>query len=132
MATGVEGFLDTFDRATADTSRLLVAGTFGVTGWVAFGLALYLSFAAVGVSVPLALALFIAPASGLATLLPTPGGLGSSEVALTATFVFLGVASPELAAAAVLLYRFVSYWLVVAVGALASLSISISVWTALE
>lgn len=132
VATSVDAFLHTFDRATADTNRLLVAGTFGVTGWVAFGLALSLSFAAVGVEIPLALALFVAPASGLATLLPTPGGLGSSEVALTATFVFLGVASPELAAAAVLLYRFVSYWLVVAVGGLASLSLSMAVWTALE
>lgn len=132
VAASVAAFLDTFDRATADTGRLVVAGTLGVTGWVAFGLALYLSFAAVGVSVPLALALFVAPASGLATLLPTPGGLGSSEVALTAAFVFLGVASPELAAASVLLYRFVSYWLVVAVGGLASLSLSMAVWGALE
>jgi uncharacterized protein (TIRG00374 family) len=132
VASAVQSFLESFDRATANRRRLAVAGTLGLAGWLAFGLALTLSFAAVGVTLPLALALFVAPASGLATLLPTPGGLGSSEVALTAVFVLLSVASPELATAAVLLYRLVTYWLVVAVGGLASVYLSMSVWQALE
>ena len=132
VAAGVESFLQSFERATGDRRRLAVAGTLGIAGWLAVGLALSLSFSAVGVSLPLALALFLAPASGVATLLPTPGGLGTSEVALTGAVVVLAVSSAEVATAAVLLYRLVSYWLVVAVGALASAYLSASVWRALE
>ena len=132
VARGVEVFMQSFERATDDTRRLATASVLGVFGWVAFGLALYYSFVAIGVEVPLGLALFMAPASGLATLLPTPGGLGSAEVGLTAAFSVLTPVSPELAAAAILLYRGVSYWLVISIGGLASLYLSLSVWTALE
>ncbi|MFC7077931.1 lysylphosphatidylglycerol synthase transmembrane domain-containing protein [Haloarcula halophila] len=132
VGTAVESFLTGFEAATADRRRVAVAALFGVAGWLAFGLALYYGLVAVDISLPLGLALFLAPASGVATLLPTPGGLGSSEVGLTAVFTLLTGASLEQAAAGVLLYRLATYWLILTIGGLASVYLSASVWHALE
>lgn len=52
------------------------------------------------------------------TATPTPGGLVGAEAGLFAGFVAYGVADPR-AAAAVLLYRLVTYWLPLIPGALA-------------
>jgi uncharacterized membrane protein YbhN (UPF0104 family) len=54
------------------------------------------------------------------TATPTPGGLVGAEAGLFAGFVAYGVAAPQ-AAAAVLLFRLVSYWLPLLPGALALL-----------
>lgn len=86
---GTATFLEAFGAATDDTSRVVV-------GWVAF-------------SMPLGLALFLTPASGVVTGTP-----------------------PEVAAAGVIVYRLASYWLVVSVGGLASLHLSAMVWHALD
>ena len=132
VATGTTAFLDAFGAATGDTRRVLVASTLAVAGWLSFSVALLLGFGAVDAALPLGFALFLAPASGVATLLPTPGGLGSTEVGLTGVVVLTTAMSPEVAAAGVIVYRLVTYWLVVTVGGLASLYLSATVWQALK
>jgi uncharacterized protein (TIRG00374 family) len=132
VQNGTARFLEPFGAAPGDTRRVTVASLLAVVGWLAFSLALYYALAAVGVAVPLGLALFLTPASGVVTLLPTPGGLGTTEIGLTAAVVLVTVAPPELVAAGVILYRLVTYWLVVAVGGLASLYLSATVWHALD
>lgn len=132
VANGVESFLAAFGAATGNTRRLVLASTLAVMGWIAFSYALLFGFGAVGVALPVGLALFLTPASGLATLLPTPGGLGGTEIGLTAVLTVLTGAPPEVAAAGVIVYRLVTYWLVVSVGALASLYLSATVWHALD
>jgi uncharacterized protein (TIRG00374 family) len=52
------------------------------------------------------------------TATPTPGGLVGAEAGLFAGFVAYGVSAP-MAGAAVLLYRFVTYWLPLLPGVLA-------------
>lgn len=122
---GVSGFFETFDRATADRSVVARAAVIGLVGWVLFTLPLYFGFLAVGHSMPLALSLVLVPAGGLATLLPTPGGLGGTEVGTAAALVVLTGATVDVAAAAVLLYRVASYWFVVLVGGASSLYLSV-------
>ncbi|WP_168191274.1 lysylphosphatidylglycerol synthase transmembrane domain-containing protein [Haloprofundus sp. MHR1] len=122
---GLDEFFETFDRATSDRSTVIRAATFAVVGWVLFALPLYLGSLAVGQSLPLALVLFVVPAAGLATLLPTPGGLGGTEVGLTAAVVVLAEVGLETAAAAVLVYRVCSYWFLLVVGGLSSLFLSV-------
>ncbi|WP_224335764.1 lysylphosphatidylglycerol synthase transmembrane domain-containing protein [Haloprofundus halobius] len=122
---GLDEFFSTFDRATGDRRTVVRAATFAVVGWVLFALPLYLGSLAVGQSLPLALVLFVVPAAGLATLLPTPGGLGGTEVGLTAAVVFLAEVGLETAAAAVLVYRVCSYWFLLLVGGLSSLFLSV-------
>ncbi|NEA26318.1 flippase-like domain-containing protein, partial [Actinomadura bangladeshensis] len=88
--------------------------------WVFDILALLSAANAVGVDVSpngVALAYFAAQAAG--SLLPLlPGGLGAIEGSMAASLVAFG-ATLSPAAAAVGLYRLVSYWAVVAVGWLA-------------
>lgn len=103
--------------------RTWVAETlaFAYVGWAFFALPLWLAGRAVGVSLPLHLVAFVVPASAMASLLPTPGGLGGVEAAVTALLVALaGVATPTAAAIAIL-YRVASFWFVLPVGGSATL-----------
>jgi undecaprenyl-diphosphatase len=80
---------------------------------------LYASAHALGIDLPFA-AVFIVFTFGIgaATATPTPGGLGGFEAGLVAGFVAYHVASaPALAAA--LLFRLISYWLALLIGAAA-------------
>ncbi|WP_135302960.1 lysylphosphatidylglycerol synthase transmembrane domain-containing protein [Haloarcula amylovorans] len=131
VTDGVATFLDRFGTATNDSRRLAVASAFALLGWLSFSSALLLGLAAVDVSVSLGLALFLVPAAGVLAFLPTPGGLGTTEVGLTGALVVVGI-PPELAAAGVVVFRLATYWLVVAVGGTASLYLSVTVWRALE
>ncbi|WP_433326448.1 lysylphosphatidylglycerol synthase transmembrane domain-containing protein [Spirillospora sp. CA-294931] len=94
--------------------------TMASLNWLADILALYAAARAVGVEVGphwVTLAYFAAQAAG--SVLPLlPGGLGAIETSMAATLVAFG-ATLAPAAAAVGLYRLVSYWVVVAIGWLA-------------
>jgi hypothetical protein len=120
VATTVESFADTFEGATSDRETVAGAAVLAVLGWLAFSLPLYLALLAVSAPIQPALAFLLVPAAGVATLLPIPGGLGSTEVGTTALLVFITPYPVEVLAAGVLLSRVASYWFVVAVGALAS------------
>jgi hypothetical protein len=120
VANTVESFADTFEGATSDRETVTGAALLAIGGWLAFSLPLYLSLVAVDAPVSPALAFLLVPAAGVATLLPIPGGLGSTEVGTTALLVLVTPYPVEVLAAGVLLSRVASYWFVVAVGALAS------------
>src|SRR6185312_4932039 len=75
-----------------------------------------LSFFAVGVGVPWRGLLLAYGAGQLATVLPiTPGGLGAVEGSLTVALVTFG-GGAESTVAAVLLYRVVSFWMILPLG----------------
>jgi hypothetical protein len=94
---------------------------FAYTGWLFFAAPLYFAGRALAVSLDPLLVLFIVPASTLAGVTPTPGGLGGIEAAVVALLVALTPTSPSTAAAVALLYRVASYWFVVLVAGLAAL-----------
>jgi uncharacterized membrane protein YbhN (UPF0104 family) len=72
---------------------------------------------ALGVHLPFIVILLIFSfGAGTGTVTPTPGGLGGFEAGLTAGFIAYHVAGPA-ALATALLYRLVSYWLPLLVGA---------------
>lgn len=82
-------------------------------------LALYCCVQALGIELgftPVLLTLTLGVGAGAAT--PTPGGLGGFEAGLVAGLVAYNVPAPT-ALAIALLYRFISYWLALVVGALA-------------
>ena len=81
-----------------------------------FALPLY--FAALALSLPLdpLLVVFLVPASSLAGITPTPGGLGGVEAALVALVVALTPIAAGPAAALAIAYRATSYWFALAVG----------------
>ncbi|NDI46675.1 lysylphosphatidylglycerol synthase transmembrane domain-containing protein [Goekera deserti] len=94
----------------------VVAG-WSLVNWLADAACLALALVAVDVPVPwTGILIAWAAGAGAATLGLTPGGIGVVETALTAALVGVTVPLPD-AVSAVLVYRFISLWLVFAVGA---------------
>lgn len=92
------------------------AAVMGLANWLADLSCLALSFMAVGAAVPWQGLLLAYGAGQLAATLPiTPGGLGAVEGSLTVALVTFGGAT-ESTVAAVLLYRVLSFWLVLLFG----------------
>jgi hypothetical protein len=90
--------------------------------WVLDYLALLTALAAVGAHPRPSLVLLAYLSGAILGMVPiTPGGLGFVEAGLTAMLVLAGVSAGD-ASLAVLAYRLVSYWLPLAVGALATLA----------
>lgn len=103
--------------AIQDPRRIAAAigGALGVT--FAFVGCLYASLAAVGATgVPIAvLAVVWLTGNTLGTAVPTPGGLGAVEVALTAGLTAAGVEGST-AISAVLLFRMITFWIPIPLG----------------
>lgn len=88
----------------------------GWCNWLGDLSCLTLSFMAVGAGVPWRGLLLAYGAGQLASILPiTPGGLGVVEGSLTVALVTFGGAQTS-TVAAVLLYRLISFWLVIVTG----------------
>jgi uncharacterized protein (TIRG00374 family) len=93
-----------------------VAGAMAALNWVADAGCLAASIYAVGAGVPWRGILIAYGLGQLAAVLPfTPGGLAVVEASLTAVLVAFGL-PPGSAIAAVLVYRVISFWLVVPIG----------------
>jgi hypothetical protein len=117
---GAEDSLERFlDRMAAiRVPRLQYAEVFAlaVWNWVADCLCLACAIRATGTPIPWQ-GLFLAYGAGMTagSLGLTPGGLGIIEAALSAALVAAGLKSQR-ALAAVLVYRLVSFWLIMAAG----------------
>src|SRR5471030_3540278 len=87
-----------------------------VWNWIADCLCLAFSIRAIGVDVPWQ-GLVLAYGAGMAAASfgLTPGGLGVVEAVLAASLVAVGIKGHS-ALAAVLVYRLISFWLVMTVG----------------
>jgi glycosyltransferase 2 family protein len=91
-----------------------------VVGWICFCLPLYASFLALDRHISILLPLFLIPASGVARVIPLPGGLGGVEVVLGGMIIALTGIDAGTAGGVVLLYRLLSYWGILVVGGLYS------------
>ncbi|SIR57960.1 hypothetical protein SAMN05421858_2929 [Haladaptatus litoreus] len=121
IRTRIERFYASLERIAAEPRELLFALVFSYTGWIFFALPLYFAGRSLGLPLGLLLVLFIVPASTLAGLTPTPGGLAGVEAALVVLIVGLAPITTGSAVAATLIYRFASYWFVLVIGGLAAL-----------
>ena len=104
-----DGTLGSFQRVP-----LLIL--FGLLGWLAEVFRLYLVGLALGVDLSLPMVTFLALASSLLTLAPTPGGLGVVESGVVGLVVRLSGLSFDLAVALVVVDRTISYLSVIVVG----------------
>jgi hypothetical protein len=117
VARRVCGFVDAIERLVDQPRRLAVVGLLGLLGELAVAGALWVSLSAVGASAPFAAVVVVLPLARLASVAPTPGGLGSVESALAGLLMSLGGVTGSVAVGGVLLYRFVGSWLPLLVGA---------------
>ncbi|SDX72145.1 lysylphosphatidylglycerol synthase transmembrane domain-containing protein [Halopenitus persicus] len=100
---------------------LVVAVGYGYAGWILFALPLYFAGLSIGTPIPLLLVCFLVPVSVIAGSTPLPGGLAAIEGTLVALLTALTALATADALAVTTIYRLVSYWLVVAVGGVATL-----------
>jgi hypothetical protein len=117
----VEDLYTAFGRIATNPRALVEAVLFAYAGWVFFALPLFFAGRTLGVPVDPLLVLFVVPASTLAGLVPSPGGLGGVEVALVALLAGLTPVGAATAFALALVYRVASYWLALVVGGVAAL-----------
>jgi hypothetical protein len=116
----VEDLYAAFGRIATSPWALAEAVLFAYAGWAFFALPLFFAGRTLGVPVDPLLVLFIVPASTLAGLVPSPGGLGGVEVALVALLVGLTPVGAATAFALALVYRIASYWFALVVGSVAA------------
>jgi len=90
--------------------------TWGTINWLLDCAVFAMMFVAIGVPVPWAGLLLAYGAGQLAATLPiTPGGLGVVEGSITVALVAFGGAESS-TVSAVLLYRLISFWMIMAIG----------------
>jgi glycosyltransferase 2 family protein len=99
---------------------LLIGGSIGY--WLFDNLVLLAAFHAFGVAPPLTIVLMAYLIGQLGGALPLPGGLGGIDGGLIGTLIVYGVAAAP-AAAAVLLYRVVLFWVPLIMGVPAFISL---------
>jgi hypothetical protein len=123
VAARVDDLYESFGRIATDRRALAEAIAFAYLGWVFFALPLY--FAGLTLTVPIdpLLVLFIVPASTLAGMTPSPGGLGGVEFALVALVVALTPIEAAAAFAVAIVYRLASYWFALLVGGGAAVTV---------
>jgi putative heme transporter len=115
-ADALDRFLDRVASLRLPRLQYAEVMALAVWNWVADCLCLAFSIRAIGVDVPWQ-GLFLAYSAGMAAASVglTPGGLGVVEAVLSASLVALGIKGHS-ALAAVLVYRLISFWLVLTVG----------------
>ncbi|MFB6255419.1 MAG: lysylphosphatidylglycerol synthase domain-containing protein, partial [Haloplanus sp.] len=105
------GFVAALERVGDSRRRLATVLLLGAGGHLAVAATLWLSLAALGVTVSPARVLIVVPVARLAGASPTPGGTASAEALLTGLLVAVGGAATPVAAAAALVYRAAAFWL---------------------
>ncbi len=112
----VHGWLDRIGAITPTPRNWARAIVMGFGNWIADCACLVLAFMSVGAGVPWRGLLLAYGAGQLATALPiTPGGLGVVEGSITVALVTFGGGQAS-TVAAVLIYRLISFWLLLPVG----------------
>ncbi len=101
-------------------NSLVIAGAIGYWAWD--NAVLWATFHALGYSPPVTVILMGYLIGQLGGLLPLPGGLGGIDGGLIGTLIVFGVSAAP-AAAAVLLYRVILFWLPLLAGAVAFVSL---------
>jgi uncharacterized protein (TIRG00374 family) len=112
----IEGWLTRVSAISPNKTDWVWSAALSLGNWVADCACLAICFLAVGAGVPWRGLLLAYGAGQLAAVLPiTPGGLGVVEGSLTVALVTFGGAQDS-TVAAVLLYRLISFWLLLPVG----------------
>jgi len=117
----IDRFYEAVGQIAGNRRRLAYALVFSYAGWVCFALPLYFAGLTLGVEIGLLLVLFVVPASTVAGMVPTPGGLAAVEGALVALLVGLTALGAADALAVATIYRLASYWFALLVGGVATL-----------
>lgn len=107
-----------FHEGSASSFRQVpLVALLGLLGWLAEVGRLYLVMQALDLDLSFAMAIFVALANSLLTLVPTPGGFGAVELGVGGLLVRLSTLTTSAAAALVLVDRSISYLSIIITGA---------------
>jgi len=107
-------------RVLTTPGALLIPASLSVVAWALEGIALWVVVQGFGASLSVLPAVFFYSTATLAgAVIPIPGGLGITEGALHGQLQLLGGLSKPIAAGSMILVRFATLWLAVAIGVLA-------------
>lgn len=120
----VGNFFLLLDRVGSSRSRMLEVLALSYAGWALFVAPMWFAGKALGVTLDPLLVAFVVPTSTLASVIPTPGGVGGVEAAIVLLLSALAGVPVTTAAGIALLYRVTSYWFIVVLGSLAALWVS--------
>ncbi len=113
----IAGFYATLDSVVENRNNLGVAVVYAHAAWFLLALPLYFILPAFGESAGIGVVVFIVALSRLGVLVPLPGGLGTVDILLAGIISLVTGLSLPAATAAALVYRLLTYWLPVFVGA---------------
>jgi uncharacterized membrane protein YbhN (UPF0104 family) len=114
VATAISEGTSEAGRLLRERDPLLIGGAIGY--WLFDNLVLVAAFHAFGLSPPLIIVFMAYLCGQLGGVLPLPGGIGGIDGGLIGTLILYGV-DPAVAAAAVLAYRVVLFWVPLVLGA---------------
>ncbi|MCO8242939.1 lysylphosphatidylglycerol synthase transmembrane domain-containing protein [Haladaptatus sp. AB643] len=112
----LRGFFDAIERVAGNRRGLALSMFFSAFGWFLSAVSLWLSFYALGYTVPFAAVLFVIPLGSMASITPLPGGLGGVDAVLVILLVPIAGVSATTASAAALIHRGATYFLPVLIG----------------
>jgi uncharacterized protein (TIRG00374 family) len=119
VVPAVRQSIGTLRELASDPARMLTLFSGALILQVGYIGALYCSVHALGGDVPLlTVALLYLTVGSAASVAPTPGGVGAVEAVLLAALTGVGMAAAS-ALAAVFLYRLMTFWVPIPIGALA-------------
>ena len=108
------------ERVGSSRARVAQVLVLSYVGWALFAAPMWFVARSLGVTLSPLLVAFVVPASTLASVVPTPGGIGGVEPAIVVLLTTFGDVPVATAAGIALLHRLTSYWFVVATGAVAA------------
>ncbi|WP_049916681.1 lysylphosphatidylglycerol synthase transmembrane domain-containing protein [Halogeometricum pallidum] len=108
----VNGFFRAIERIATNPRGLALALGASTFGWFCQMVGLWLAFRAIGVPIPLSVAMLVVPIGAIAGVTPLPGGAGGIETVLVALLLAapLPAVTKSIAAAAVVVFRGAVYW----------------------
>lgn len=114
----VDGFSESIEKILTNKPVVLTAAALTTAATISQGIMLWIVLGGVGVSISLALAVFIVPVSLLASVIPTPGGVGGIEGAQILVLLATTAGDEAAIITAVVVIRGLIYWTPIIVGSL--------------
>ncbi len=123
----IDGFYTTIDSLRDDQSTMLAGFIFGHAAWLFLMLPLMVVAWAVGVNLPIYLAMLVIALSKLGFVVPLPGGISGVEFAIAGLLILIAGVGQTDAVAMAILYRFATFYFTLGIGGIAA-SIIIIRW----
>jgi hypothetical protein len=108
----INGFFRAIERVATNPRGLALALGASAFGWFCQMVGLWLSFRAIGIPIPLSIAMLVVPIGAIAGVTPLPGGAGGIESVLVVLLLAapLPVVTKSIAVAAIVIFRGAVYW----------------------